>query len=407
MNTRFLVTANACRWALLCLLAAPTAAQQITAVTTRFVHLRVTAHGGGNFLKLGEVAFRSAFGVVNTIAHNGDFVGGVAYDAVSDVVIVVDDGDTINYYDRATGVETLQFPASGRVIGVQVDITTGNIWAVGEDEVVREIDRTGVVVSSFSTLPVVDDASALAIDPATDTLWVSNDGANTVTEFRKDGTPTGASFAPVGSTDGDGLAYDPTTRTFLIGEDGGDEILVVDRTGALLRRFDVASLGLSPEGLAVDTTTGRVFCGNGLAAQTVAELAGILATPPAGALSRYGTPCGGRIAASDIAVDDGVTESGLWIGYQGALPPGSAFVLMLGTARQNIPLSAVLSSPCTVFALPDLLNVIGATSGSGRGGIRLELPPGFAGFTITAWAADFDFSVGIPSSSGGLELVIQ
>ena len=34
---------------------------------------------------------------------------------------------------------------------------------------------------------------------------------NDVTEFRKDGTPTGASFVPQGSTDGDGLAYDPTT----------------------------------------------------------------------------------------------------------------------------------------------------------------------------------------------------
>lgn len=265
------------------------------------------------------------------------------------------------------------------------------------------------MASSFSVLPAVDDASALAIDPVTDTIWISNDGANNVTEFFKDGTPTGASFVPTGSSDGDGLAYDPTTRTFLIGEDGNDAILVVDRTGAQLRRFDVASLGLSPEGLALDTTTGTVFCGNGSVAQTVVELSGILATPSAGAMSRYGTPCGGRIAASDIVVDDGVTESGLWIGYQGALPPGSSFVLMLGTARQNIPLASILPSPCSLHALPDLGTVVGSTSGNGRGGIRATLPPGLAGFTITAWCADVDLGNPgvIPSSSGGLEIVVQ
>ncbi|MCR9243691.1 MAG: PQQ-binding-like beta-propeller repeat protein [bacterium] len=379
-----------------------------TTVTTRFVHLRVTAHGGGDFLRLGEAAFRSSVGVVNTIAHGGNFAGGVAYDAVTDEVIVVDDRDDIHFYDRATGAETLRFTAPGRVIGAQVDITTGNIWAVGEDEVVREIDRTGAVLTSFSVDPTVNDASALAIDPVTDTLWISNDGANTVTEFQKDGTPTGAAFVPTGSTDGDGLAYDPTTRTFLVGEDTGDAILVVDRTGNLLEDIDVSGLGLSPEGLAIDTTTGRVFCGNGTVVQTVSELTGILDTPPARALVRYGSPCGGRIAASDVLVDDGVTESGLWIGYQGTLPPGNAFLLVLGLTRQNIPLSTILPSPCTAFAQAELHTVFGFTSSSGRGGIRLALPPGFPGFQFTTWAADVDLvNFGIPSSSGGLEIVVQ
>ncbi|MFK7741648.1 MAG: hypothetical protein AB8H80_15125 [Planctomycetota bacterium] len=380
-------------------------------VTTRFIHLVVTAHGGSSFLRLGEVAFGESPRIVNTIAHSGSFAGGIAYDAVSDEVIVVDDSDiTITAYDRTTGVQTAQFPGPGvdNLIGVQVDITTGNLWVVGEDQVVRELDRTGAVLTSFSVDPTVDDASALAIDPVSDTLWISNDGNNTVTEFDKSGNPTGASFSPTGSTDGDGLAYDPTTRTFLLGEDNGNRILVVDRTGALLRTIDVGALGLSPEGLAVDTTTGIVFCGSGNISSDVVELAGILAAPPAGALTRYGTPCGARIAASDIVVDDGTTDSGTWIGYQAALPPGNAFLLVLGTARQSLPLAPILPSPCTAFALPDLSSVFGFTSASGRGGIRLALPSGFPGFTITAWGADIDLlNFGIPSSSAGLEIVIQ
>lgn len=54
-----------------------------------------------------------------------------------------------------------------------------------------------------------------------------------------------------------------------------------------------------------------------------------------------------------LAVDDGATESGLWIGYKGALPPG------------------------------------------------------FPGFTFTAWAADVGLlNFGIPSLSGGHEIVL-
>lgn len=380
-------------------------------VKTRFVHLVVTAHGGADFLRLGEVAFGSAVGIANTVVHTGSFAGGVAYDAVSDEVLVVDNADqTVTAYDRATGAQTAQFPSPGvsTVIGAQVDITTGHLWVVGEDEVVRELDRTGATLTSFSIFPTLDDASALAIDPVTDTIWISNDGANVVAEFDKSGSPTGASFTPESSTDGDGLAYDPTTRTFLIGEDIGNRILVVDRTGALVRSIDVGAFGLSPEGLAVDTTTGVVFCGNGTVTQNVHELTGVIAEPPAGALTRFGTPCGARIAASDIAIDDGATDSGLWIGYQAALPPGNAFVLAFGSSRQSLPLQPILPSPCTAFAVPDLLTVLDLTNAGGRGGIRLALPPGFRGFTFTAWGADLDlFDFGIPSASDGLEIVIR
>lgn len=384
--------------------------------TTRFVHLQILAHGGGDFLRMGEVAFRSPdpLTIVNTIAHSGNFAGGVTYDSVSDELIVVDGNPPeVFIYDRTTGALKAQFlgpvsSAGNTTIGLQVDITTGNLWTVGEDQVVRQIDRTGAVLSSFAVDPTIDDASALAIDPVTDTIWISNDGANIVAEFQKNGTPTGAAFAPAGSTDGDGLAYDPTTRTFLLGEDSSNQILVVDRTGALLASFDVGARGLSPEGLAVDTTTGRVFCANGFVGSSVVELAGVIADAPAGALTRYETPCGARIAASDIVVDDGATDSGTWIGYQSALPPGSAFLLVFGTARQDIPLAAILPSPCNAYALPDLTTVLGQTSPLGRGGIRLELPPGFPGFTFTAWGADIDLAnFGIPSSSGGLEIVVQ
>lgn len=150
--------------------------------------------------------------ITNTIPHAGPFVGAVAYDAVTNEVVVIDQtAVTVTFYDRATGLQMHQYPAPASLpIGGQIDITTGRLWLVGENEIVYEIDRSGIIVGSWSCAPTINDASALAMDPFTNTIWISNDSAHIVAEFTRTGVATGSQFVPVGSTDGDGLAYDPS-----------------------------------------------------------------------------------------------------------------------------------------------------------------------------------------------------
>ena len=350
--------------------------------------------------------------ITNTILHNGPFVGAVAYDAVTNEVVVIDEtAVTVTFYDRATGLQVHQYPApAGSLpIGGQIDITTGRLWVVGENEIVYEIDRSGIIVSSWSCAPTITDASALAMDPFTDTIWISNDSAHIVAEFTRTGVATTNQFAPVGSTDGDGLAYDPVSRTFLLGEDTTNQIIVVDRTGAQIAAFPLAGLGISPEGLDVDSTTGTVFVGNGFVAPiAVFELAGVLTPPLPGSFTRYGTACGASIGASGALRDDGLTGTGTWIGYRGAMPGGSPYLFVVGLAQQSIPLSVILPSPCTAYAFPDVASLFGLTNADRRAGLRLPTPPGGLGLTITFWSADFDlFAFSIPSSSDGIQLVIQ
>ncbi|HEX6812556.1 MAG TPA: hypothetical protein VF384_13100 [Planctomycetota bacterium] len=350
--------------------------------------------------------------ITATIPHQGSFAGAVAYDAVTNEVVVIDQtAGNVKFYDRATSALLQQYPVptGSLAIGGQVDITTGRLWVVGENEIVYEIDRSGIIVSSWSCAPTISDASALALDPLNDTVWISNDSAHIVAEFTKTGIYTSNQFVPIGSTDGDGLAYDPYSRTFLLGEDTLNQIIVVDRTGAQVAVFPVAGLGISPEGLDVDSTTGTVFVGNGnIAPVAVFELAGVIQAPPLGAFTRYGTPCGAKIAASGILRDDGLTGTGTWIGYEGALPAGSPYLFVIGFTQQAIPLSVVLPSPCTAWAFPEALSIFGLTNANRRAGLRLPVPPGNIGLTLTFWSADFDlFGFSIPSSSDGIQLTIQ
>jgi hypothetical protein len=350
--------------------------------------------------------------ITNTIPHSGSFAGAVTYDAVTNEVIVVDQTAlTVTFYDRATGAQVHQHPApAGSLsIGGQIDITTGRMWIVGENEIVYEIDRSGTIVSNWSCAPTIADASALALDPASDTVWISNDSSAIVAEFTRTGTPTGNQFTPIGSTDGDGLAYDPVSRTFLMGEDTTNQILVVDRTGAQVAAFPVASLGLSPEGLDVDATTGSVFVANGFVAPiAVFEVAGILTPPPAGSFTRYGTTCGAKIGASGTLRDDGLTNKGTWVGFEGGLPAGNPYLFVVGLSQQSLPLAAILPSPCTAYAFPDAISLFGLTNANRRAGLRLALPVGGIGIPITFWSADFDvLNFAIPSSSDGIELVIH
>jgi DNA-binding beta-propeller fold protein YncE len=54
---------------------------------------------------LGQVA------ITNTITHSGPFVGAVAYDGVTNEVVVIDEtATTITFYDRATGAQVHQYP---------------------------------------------------------------------------------------------------------------------------------------------------------------------------------------------------------------------------------------------------------------------------------------------------------
>lgn len=223
--------------------------------------------------------------IVNSWPTGGTFAGGLDYASDTGTVWIADEtAQLIMQFDRNGNLLTSFASPNTLPIGVGVDPVTGNIWIGDENEVVDEVTPAGVPTGrSFSTLPYIDDVSGLAVDPVTGNIYVGKDGSpQTIAEFAPDGTWI-QSIDVSGSSAGDpdGLAYNHVTQTFLLGEDSADMIIEVDKTGTFLNSWNMGSLGISPEGLGVDTVAGTVFISDGFG-NTVFEVSGII--NPAGFL---------------------------------------------------------------------------------------------------------------------------
>jgi hypothetical protein len=320
------------------------------------------------------------------------FVGGVDYDPITDSIWTVDqNNDLIQRFDRAGTLElTIPAPippgttANPLPIGAAVDPQTGNLWIVDEAEVVYEMRRDGSLTGvNFRTTPNIVDASGLAFDPETRTLLVSQDsGTRAVGEFTLTGVwiqniPIGAA----GSTDADGLAYDPLTRHLFLGEDTGDAVIEIDRTGALVRTISLAGLGISPEGLGIDTRTGSMFLGDGFATRRVYEVTGIIA-PCRGSVARFGASCNDssgqapRLDLSDCPTGARAVTIAVTMG-NGVTAPA---VFFFGFQQLGIPLDFLGATGCFLHTTSDYAIATLGSSGT-RAGFTIGIPggPGIAG----------------------------
>lgn len=346
------------------------------------------------------------------------FVGGVALDHISDSVWVVDEtNDLITQFTR-TGTQIAQFAppvvpgiATPQPIGVKVHPLTGNLWIVDEAEVVYEMTRTGAVVSSFSARPAIVDASAIAIDVVNSRIWVSNDSARLLAEFDFTGTNLSTvALAGAGSVDPDGLAYNPVNDHFYLGEDTGDQILEVDRTGVLVQAFSLGALPISPEGVDIDTRSGTLFIGGGLAQRSVFEVAGIITAGP-GTVTAYGTGCtdsGGSVPVTQVSVTPRVGSS-VVIGLQGSTGVSTFAWFVIGTTRTTVSLAPFGGAPCVInndpFAVtPPFL----ATNGRAAFSLNYPATLGAGTYMFTGLFLPDGTANGIGVSGGnGLELAFQ
>ena len=76
------------------------------------------------------------------------------------------------------------------------------------------------------TIPVGSLPQAVAVDPATRTVYVTNAGDNTVSVI-DEATMTVTHTIPVG-TNPDAVAVDPDTRTVYVTNDNDDTVSVID-----------------------------------------------------------------------------------------------------------------------------------------------------------------------------------
>lgn len=310
------------------------------------------------------------------------FAGGAEYDCVRDVCWVVDEtNDLITTYTGA-GAFIAQWPApippgsaltNPQPIGVGVDPATGNAWIGDEGEWVYEFDpSTGLPTgAAWPTTPTITDVSGCSVDPSTGNVIVVNDSGRLIGVFTQAGaTLTTISVSGAGTTDPDGIVYDHDTGHFFLGDDTQDTIYEVDGTGALVASWNLAGLGISPEGLGIDKVAGHLYVADGFVTRSVYVVDGIAA---AGGTCPGGTPT--RTLTKTGSCPGPMTITG------SNLTPGSHLVLAYGNAGSYTKPAGACAGTTVSIANPTIAATLGV-NGVGVASISVNVPSAVCGKTV-------------------------
>ena len=169
-------------------------------------------------------------------------VGGANADAVA-----VDSSTGTVYV--ATGTSAVCGPPNNSAPGCE-----NSVWVI--DMSGRE-PNTGTVIA---TIPVGTNPDAVAVDPATRTVYVVNAGDGTVSAIDESTNKVTGTPIRVGANP-DAVAVDPATRTVYVANAGDGTVSVIDEstnkvTGTPIR------VGANPDAVAVDPATHTVYVTN-------------------------------------------------------------------------------------------------------------------------------------------------
>jgi serine/threonine-protein kinase len=184
---------------------------------------------------------------------------GVAVDPAYDEYYVAIGGSaghlgSIRAFDGATNALILNVGVGLNPFGVEVDPNTYTIYVSNNgDDTVSVVD--GHAQRVRATVPVGPKPEALAVDPASSTVYVTNDDAGTVTVI--DGaTDKLAATIPVGSHPR-GIAFDSDSNVLFVANSGSSSVSVIDGATRAVRTTIPVAAGASS--VAICRSTHHVY----------------------------------------------------------------------------------------------------------------------------------------------------
>ncbi len=139
------------------------------------------------------------------------------------------------------------------------DAHVGAFWIATAPSCVEEMTVNGSFGQTITAAYTVGtDPFAVAIDTATNEVYVTNTGSDNVSVLNDS---TGAPVASIGvGSAPSGIAYDPSTGLLFVANNGSNNVSVINGS----RHAVIASLpvGTNPIGVAVDPVTQRAFVAN-------------------------------------------------------------------------------------------------------------------------------------------------
>ena len=138
-----------------------------------------------------------------------------------------------------------------------VDPTTNTVYVTNPSgNNVTVID--GATNTVITTVPVGANPEEVAVDPSSQIVYVSNANDNTVSVI-DEATNTVTATVPVGDSPF-GIAVNPTTNTVYVANANDATVSVID--GATNTVKATVSVGVSPGGIAVNSTTNTLYAAN-------------------------------------------------------------------------------------------------------------------------------------------------
>lgn len=180
-----------------------------------------------------------------------------------------------------TSFATSSYPVGSSPAGITFDPHTDTIWVANSgSNTVTQINDTNYSASSYSALaspstpvfvmaindlipkakasggPPSNTPSAITFDSHTNTIWVTNAGANSVTQISDTNYTT--STYPV-SGDPQGIAFDPHTNSIWVTSENSSTVMQINDTTYATSTYAV---GTTPTAVAFDPNTNAIWVAN-------------------------------------------------------------------------------------------------------------------------------------------------